>query len=52
MNISDSLTICHFKQGSSMGQFFKQYLEPIKLNDVHVGKKCLNVGSCLRLYRL
>lgn len=23
-------------QGSSMGQFFKQYLEPIKLNDVLV----------------
>ncbi|TVU42919.1 hypothetical protein EJB05_09344, partial [Eragrostis curvula] len=22
--------------GSSMGQFFKQYLEPIKLNDVHI----------------
>ncbi|KAL6633233.1 hypothetical protein ACP70R_025904 [Stipagrostis hirtigluma subsp. patula] len=24
------------KAGSSMGQFFKQYLEPIKLNDVHI----------------
>jgi hypothetical protein len=25
-------------QGSSLGQFFEQYLEPIKLNDVHVCK--------------
>ncbi|CAO2177077.1 unnamed protein product [Urochloa humidicola] len=24
------------KHGSSMGQFFEQYLEPIKLNDVHI----------------
>ncbi|KAL6591273.1 hypothetical protein ACP70R_049776 [Stipagrostis hirtigluma subsp. patula] len=24
------------EHGSSMGQFFKQYLEPIKLNDVHI----------------
>jgi alpha-1,3-mannosyl-glycoprotein beta-1,2-N-acetylglucosaminyltransferase len=23
-------------QGSSLGQFFEQYLEPIKLNDVHI----------------
>ncbi|KAF8406721.1 hypothetical protein HHK36_008813 [Tetracentron sinense] len=30
------LTSASSKEGSSMGQFFKQYLEPIKLNDVHV----------------
>ncbi|PKA60812.1 Alpha-1,3-mannosyl-glycoprotein 2-beta-N-acetylglucosaminyltransferase [Apostasia shenzhenica] len=27
------------EHGSSMGQFFKQYLEPIKLNDVNVREK-------------
>ncbi|OEL19556.1 Alpha-1,3-mannosyl-glycoprotein 2-beta-N-acetylglucosaminyltransferase [Dichanthelium oligosanthes] len=25
-----------YMQGSSMGQFFEQYLEPIRLNDVHI----------------
>ncbi|KAI3916172.1 hypothetical protein MKW98_004613, partial [Papaver atlanticum] len=29
--------------GSSMGQFFKQYLEPIKLNDVHVDWKSMDL---------
>lgn len=28
--------LCCIGQGSSQGQFFKQYLEPIKLNDVSV----------------
>ncbi|KAK9135644.1 hypothetical protein Syun_014974 [Stephania yunnanensis] len=30
--------------GSSMGQFFKQYLEPIKLNDVHVDWKSMDLS--------
>ncbi|XP_020113363.1 alpha-1,3-mannosyl-glycoprotein 2-beta-N-acetylglucosaminyltransferase isoform X2 [Ananas comosus] len=32
------------EHGSSMGQFFKQYLEPIKLNDVHVDWKSADVS--------
>ncbi|KAK8945942.1 Alpha-1,3-mannosyl-glycoprotein 2-beta-N-acetylglucosaminyltransferase [Platanthera guangdongensis] len=32
------------EHGSSMGQFFKQYLEPIKLNDVHVDWKEMDLG--------
>uniref|UniRef100_A0A0E0NND4 Alpha-1,3-mannosyl-glycoprotein 2-beta-N-acetylglucosaminyltransferase n=1 Tax=Oryza rufipogon TaxID=4529 RepID=A0A0E0NND4_ORYRU len=33
----DELFIKHnFARGSSMGQFFRQYLEPIKLNDAHI----------------
>ncbi|XP_026456062.1 alpha-1,3-mannosyl-glycoprotein 2-beta-N-acetylglucosaminyltransferase-like [Papaver somniferum] len=31
------------EHGSSMGQFFKQYLEPIKLNDVHVDWKSMDL---------
>ncbi|MQM16800.1 hypothetical protein Taro_049761 [Colocasia esculenta] len=30
--------------GSSMGQFFRQYLEPIKLNDVHVNWKSMDLS--------
>jgi alpha-1,3-mannosyl-glycoprotein beta-1,2-N-acetylglucosaminyltransferase len=32
------------EHGSSMGQFFKQYLEPIKLNDVAVNWKSKDLG--------
>ncbi|KAH0455790.1 hypothetical protein IEQ34_015822 [Dendrobium chrysotoxum] len=32
------------EHGSSMGQFFKQYLEPIKLNDVHVDWKSVDLS--------
>ncbi|KAF5179899.1 Alpha-1,3-mannosyl-glycoprotein 2-beta-N-acetylglucosaminyltransferase [Thalictrum thalictroides] len=32
------------EHGSSMGQFFKQYLEPIKMNDVHVDWKSMNLS--------
>lgn len=32
------------EHGSSMGQFFKQYLEPIKLNDVHVDWKEMDLS--------
>ncbi|XP_020683561.1 alpha-1,3-mannosyl-glycoprotein 2-beta-N-acetylglucosaminyltransferase-like [Dendrobium catenatum] len=32
------------EHGSSMGQFFKQYLEPIKLNDAHVNWKEMDLG--------
>ncbi|GAB4853013.1 hypothetical protein Ancab_017202 [Ancistrocladus abbreviatus] len=32
------------KQGSSLGQFFKQYLEPIKLNDVKVNWKSMDLS--------
>ncbi|KAJ4965980.1 hypothetical protein NE237_017829 [Protea cynaroides] len=32
------------EHGSSMGQFFKQYLEPIKLNDVHVDWKSMDLS--------
>ncbi|XP_020273340.1 alpha-1,3-mannosyl-glycoprotein 2-beta-N-acetylglucosaminyltransferase isoform X1 [Asparagus officinalis] len=32
------------EHGSSMGQFFKQYLEPIKLNDVHVDWKSMDLA--------
>ncbi|CAM8941719.1 unnamed protein product [Rhodiola kirilowii] len=31
------------EHGSSLGQFFKQYLEPIKLNDVKVDWKSMNL---------
>lgn len=31
------------EHGSSMGQFFKQYLEPIKLNDVHIDWKSVDL---------
>lgn len=34
-------------QGSSMGQFFKQYLEPIKLNDVQVITNFSSIFFCL-----
>jgi alpha-1,3-mannosyl-glycoprotein beta-1,2-N-acetylglucosaminyltransferase len=35
------------EHGSSMGQFFKQYLEPIKLNDVQVSTNIsLTILSC------
>ena len=30
------LQVLQYLQGSSLGQFFKQFLEPIKLNDVKV----------------
>ncbi|KAF3771796.1 Alpha-1-3-mannosyl-glycoprotein 2-beta-N-acetylglucosaminyltransferase [Nymphaea thermarum] len=33
--------------GSSMGQFFRQYLEPIKLNDVHVDWKSMDLSYLL-----
>ena len=38
-------------QGSSLGQFFEQYLEPIKLNDVHVCKTfhIIHLHSCYKL---
>ncbi|XP_021911815.1 alpha-1,3-mannosyl-glycoprotein 2-beta-N-acetylglucosaminyltransferase isoform X2 [Carica papaya] len=32
------------EHGSSLGQFFKQYLEPIKLNDVNVKWKSMDLG--------
>ncbi|XP_072972158.1 alpha-1,3-mannosyl-glycoprotein 2-beta-N-acetylglucosaminyltransferase [Typha angustifolia] len=32
------------EHGSSMGQFYKQYLEPIKLNDVHVEWKSMDLS--------
>ncbi|KAL0334493.1 UNVERIFIED_CONTAM: Alpha-1,3-mannosyl-glycoprotein 2-beta-N-acetylglucosaminyltransferase [Sesamum radiatum] len=32
------------EHGSSMGQFFKQYLEPIKLNDVQVDWKAMDLS--------
>ncbi|GAB2267553.1 hypothetical protein Dimus_002533 [Dionaea muscipula] len=32
------------EHGSSLGQFFKQYLEPIKLNDVKVNWKSMNLS--------
>lgn len=32
------------EHGSSMGQFFKQYLKPIKLNDVHVDWKSVDLN--------
>lgn len=32
------------EHGSSMGQFFKQYLEPIKLNDAHVDWKSMDLS--------
>ncbi|PIA56872.1 hypothetical protein AQUCO_00700911v1, partial [Aquilegia coerulea] len=32
------------EHGSSMGQFFKQYLEPIKMNDVHVDWKSMDLS--------
>ncbi|XP_058004554.1 alpha-1,3-mannosyl-glycoprotein 2-beta-N-acetylglucosaminyltransferase isoform X2 [Hevea brasiliensis] len=32
------------EQGSSLGQFFKQYLEPIKLNDAQVDWKSMNLS--------
>lgn len=32
------------EHGSSLGQFFQQYLEPIKLNDVRVNWKSLNLS--------
>ncbi|WOL13431.1 alpha-1,3-mannosyl-glycoprotein 2-beta-N-acetylglucosaminyltransferase [Canna indica] len=31
-------------QGSSMGQFFNQYLEPIRLNDAHVDWKSVDLS--------
>ncbi|KAK4477280.1 hypothetical protein RD792_016494 [Penstemon davidsonii] len=31
-------------QGSSMGQFYQQYLEPIKLNDVQVDWKSMDLS--------
>lgn len=31
------------EHGSSLGQFFQQYLQPIKLNDVHVNWKSMNL---------
>ncbi|RXH97812.1 hypothetical protein DVH24_010137 [Malus domestica] len=38
------LMTCNFMQGSSLGQFFKQYLEPIKLNDVPVDWKSMDLS--------
>ncbi|OIV96287.1 hypothetical protein TanjilG_05127 [Lupinus angustifolius] len=35
------------EHGSSMGQFFKQYLEPIKLNEVQVDWKSLDLSYLL-----
>ncbi|CAN6481590.1 unnamed protein product [Victoria cruziana] len=35
------------EHGSSMGQFFRQYLEPIKLNDVHVDWKSMDLSYLL-----
>lgn len=35
------------EHGSSMGQFYKQYLEPIKLNDVHVDWKTMDLSYLL-----
>ncbi|XP_029123461.1 alpha-1,3-mannosyl-glycoprotein 2-beta-N-acetylglucosaminyltransferase isoform X2 [Elaeis guineensis] len=35
------------EHGSSMGQFYKQYLEPIKLNDVHVDWKSVDLSYLL-----
>lgn len=32
------------EHGSSMGQFFKQYLEPIKLNDAHIDWKAVDLS--------
>ncbi|KAG0493600.1 hypothetical protein HPP92_004594 [Vanilla planifolia] len=32
------------EHGSSMGQFFKQYLESIKLNDIHVDWKSMDLN--------
>ncbi|XP_008794450.1 alpha-1,3-mannosyl-glycoprotein 2-beta-N-acetylglucosaminyltransferase-like isoform X9 [Phoenix dactylifera] len=32
------------EHGSSMGQYFKKYLEPIKLNDVHVDWKTMDLS--------
>ncbi|XP_010555166.1 PREDICTED: alpha-1,3-mannosyl-glycoprotein 2-beta-N-acetylglucosaminyltransferase [Tarenaya hassleriana] len=32
------------EHGSSLGQFFKQYLEPIKLNDIKVDWKSMDLG--------
>ncbi|KAK4401309.1 Alpha-1,3-mannosyl-glycoprotein 2-beta-N-acetylglucosaminyltransferase [Sesamum angolense] len=39
-----SLRVYHDNLGSSMGQFFKQYLEPIKLNDVQVDWKAMDLS--------
>ncbi|KVH96073.1 Glycosyl transferase, family 13 [Cynara cardunculus var. scolymus] len=33
-----------FQQGSSLGQFFQQYLKPIKLNDIQVDWKSMNLS--------
>ncbi|KAL6963582.1 alpha-1,3-mannosyl-glycoprotein 2-beta-N-acetylglucosaminyltransferase [Sarracenia purpurea var. burkii] len=33
-----------YMQGSSLGQFFRQYLQPIKLNDVKVDWKSMNLS--------
>lgn len=35
------------EHGSSLGQFFKQYLEPIKLNDVQVNWKSMDLSYLL-----
>ncbi|GAU33683.1 hypothetical protein TSUD_310910 [Trifolium subterraneum] len=38
---------CCTRAGSSLGQFFKQYLEPIKLNDVQVDWKSMDLSYLL-----
>lgn len=35
------------EHGSSLGQFFSQYLEPIKLNDMHVNWSSMNLSYLL-----
>ncbi|KAF3434877.1 hypothetical protein FNV43_RR21964 [Rhamnella rubrinervis] len=37
-----------FLKGSSMGQYFKQYLEPIKLNDVLVDWKSMDLNYLMK----
>ncbi|KEH36402.1 N-acetylglucosaminyltransferase I [Medicago truncatula] len=41
------LEVLRFLQGSSLGQFFKQYLEPIKLNEVQVDWKSMDLSYLL-----
>ncbi|XP_026662003.2 alpha-1,3-mannosyl-glycoprotein 2-beta-N-acetylglucosaminyltransferase-like isoform X2 [Phoenix dactylifera] len=41
---TEHIVLYQTELGSSMGQYFKKYLEPIKLNDVHVDWKTMDLS--------
>lgn len=46
---TDYLLVSICFQGSSLGQFFQQYLKPIKLNDVKVDWKSMNLSYLMEV---